>query len=265
MSSFAAQQGTATSQDGTAGSSRAARRLRRLGVALGIAFAALPVTSALAAGPPNLRMAKLRDIQIQKQSNGAVWLRYTTIMVNVGAGPFEVTGTNLQGTPTVTQNIYNADGSVSHIHTSATMFYAGDGHNHWHVRDMETGQLSGNGQKPRALMKTGYCFSDDYRFNLSLPGAPPYTVYTSCGANDPTASTVTMGLSVGWGDVYSWSIAFQDIDITNLPDGHYTLTGCANSNLGVVESNYTDNCATQDLQLKGHGTSVKLVGQPTGA
>ena len=32
-----------------------------------------------------------------------------------------------------------------------------------------------------------------------------------------------MGTSRGWGDIYRWSIAFQWIDITGLPNGDYKV------------------------------------------
>ena len=42
-----------------------------------------------------------------------------------------------------------------------------------------------------------------------------------CQTNE--AGRVLMGTSRGWGDIYRWSIAFQWIDITDLPDGTYKV------------------------------------------
>lgn len=208
---------------------------------------------------PDLGMAHPRDLKVEK-SGGRKLLRYTAIVVNVGAGPFEVHGirANTSSPMTVTQRIYDDSAAGYHDTTvpGAEMFYSGDGHNHWHVRDLETGELlrRDNGSKVGALAKHGFCFYDNYRYNLSLLGAPLSPIYTSCG----TASSlhIVPGLSVGWGDSYPWSIAYQYIDITGVSNGHYRLQISASTALGFQESNYSNNVSWVDITLRANSAKI---------
>ncbi len=50
-----------------------------------------------------------------------------------------------------------------------------------------------------------------------MTGAPESAVYTGCGYQ--SALSVTMGLSIGWGDAYYSTLPDQYIDITGLSSG----------------------------------------------
>jgi hypothetical protein len=52
-----------------------------------------------------------------------------------------------------------------------------------------------------------------------------------------------MGLSVGWGDEYPSSIAFQYIDIGGLPYGDYTVQVQTDAGSAFVEADETNNWA----------------------
>jgi hypothetical protein len=145
--------------------------------------------------------------------------------------------------------------------TSAEMFHAGDGHNHWHVRDLETGELTrlNNGVKVGALAKHGFCFYDNYQYRLTLPGAPQSPVYTNCGS--ASSLNVTMGLAIGWGDAYYWNTAYQYIDITGLSSGHYRLTvSAAPTSLGFQESDTTNNATWVEIALRNNNVRVLAYG-----
>jgi hypothetical protein len=45
-----------------------------------------------------------------------------------------------------------------------------------------------------------------------------------------------MGISVGWGDVYTWDLPGQYIDISHVDDGVYELASRANLDGGILES-----------------------------
>jgi hypothetical protein len=79
--------------------------------------------------------------------------------VNVGAGQFEVTGrrpdTNTTDM-TTTQRIFDSVGDYRGRSTAATFIYSGDGHEHWHVKDLEDYNLlqldaSGNVVEPAVV------------------------------------------------------------------------------------------------------------------
>lgn len=210
---------------------------------------------------PDLRMAELQDFKIQVTSVRHL-LRFTTIIVNVGDGPFEVhgyrpnTSTALMST---VQRIYNSTGGYRDVPTSAVMYFAGDGHYHWHLGALETYQLKllGNRNVIGTGAKHGFCFFDNVKYDLDLPGAPQSVQYKGCGhARD---LQVKAGLSVGWGDAYRSKLPDQYIDITGLPDGSYHLKATADAVHWFEEINQNNNSTWVDLKFSGSGTKVEVL------
>jgi hypothetical protein len=201
-------------------------------------------------------MARLRDLKVVLTLDSHRLLRYTAVIVNVGPGPFEVRGARPDTSVpemSVTQRVYD-DSPLGYrdVSTAASMFFAGDGHNHWHVRDLETADVRalGGAGPVRALAKHGFCFFDNTKFDLTLAGAPGSPRYQGCGASGDTS--VTTGLSVGWGDTYLWNLGLQYVDITGLPAGRYRLTTSVNTSLGFAESNTSDGTTWVDFSLFGN-------------
>jgi hypothetical protein len=189
-------------------------------------------------------------------------LRFSTVIVNVGAGVFEVRGsraTTSDSMSTVVQRVYNGSGGYTDYSIPTTMVWGGDGHNHWHIHDLETSELirSDNGVKVGTGVKFGYCFFDNYPYRLTLPGAPQRAVYPGCGTQD--SLQVTTGLSVGWGDIYRSTLPDQYIDITNITAGRYRLLVTADKLGWFTESNESNNSTWVDLQFKGQG-QPKILG-----
>jgi hypothetical protein len=216
---------------------------------------------------PDLRMAKLTTIRLDTTTMpGHRLLRYTATMVNIGPGVLEVRGSRTSTTASmaVVQRIYNDDGTFSDVSKSIRMQYAGDGHDHWHSLNMEGGRLVRlDNTKVGALAKHGFCFFDNVAFALTLPGAPPSPVYTSgnsCAMGNGNALSVLMGLSIGWGDMYSSSTNFQWIDITGLPNGTYRLSATADPRHLVSEASYTNNSASARIKITSTGVTVLAYG-----
>lgn len=213
---------------------------------------------------PDLGMARITDLKIDKTTDGRRLLRYSTEIANVGQGAFELHlhRASLTDPMAVTQRVYTSSG-FRDVATSPQTIFAGDGHNHWHIVDLETVELnrSDNGAKVGTDAKVGFCFLDHLRFRLSLPGAPQNPVYGGCGG--PNDLDVTMGLSVGWSDQYSWNLPTQYIDITGLTPGRYRLNVIADAGNWFLESNESNNATWVDIQLKGQGAPHILGYGPT--
>ncbi len=152
-------------------------------------------------------MARTRKFTVETVA-GQTRLRFTTIIINIGDGPFEVRGHSpSNGEMQVDQLIANSDGSRTTLPTDFRMYFAGDGHSHWHVRDLATYELQNTAATvKRTGEKHGFCFFDNYRFDLSLPDAPQSARYSSAGCGKATATSVSTGLSVGWGDTYAYKL-----------------------------------------------------------
>ena len=239
------------------------RRRTRLFVLASLLTVALlaPVRGASAATDrlPDLAMAKLQRLTTDN-ADGRRLLRFTARIVNIGAGPLEVRSQR----PTTSsgwssqQVIYNDAGGSRAVDTpSVELIYGGDGHNHWHVKDLERYRLvplSGSGE--RIGSKAGFCFFDNYQYKLSMPNAPQTAQYLRSGCGSQTSLTLRYGLSVGWGDTYPWSLPDQYIDITGLPNGDYRLWATADQAGYFLESNNTNNSTWADLRIGANGVTV---------
>ena len=234
--------------------------------------AALLAAVAPAAGatlrPPDLGMAKLSTISIDTTTRpGRRLLRYTAVMVDVGAGPLELIGSRPDtstATMSVVQRTYDDAGGYVDAPVGTTMFYAGDGHNHWHTSDIEGGTLArlDNGRQVGALEKHGFCFFDNVKYRLTLPGAPQTAHYlnSGCDPGQPNALTADMGLSVGWGDSYPATTNLQWIDTTGLKNGKYLLTATANPGNVIQESSTSNNSAWAKIRITGNTVTVLQYG-----
>ncbi len=207
---------------------------------------------------PDLKMANFQDLRVQKTPDGRRLLRFSSIVVNKGVGRFEARGqrpSTATSTMTVRQRIYNDAGGYRSVPTDAIMYYSGDGHDHWHVRDLQRFTLTrlDNGVKVGTGAKRGFCFFDNYRYGSTRN--PFYTLAGgACGSYGDLR--VRMGLSVGWGDIYTWDLPGQYINITQLTAGNYRLRGVADPSNWFQETNNTNNRTWVDLRITSNGVTV---------
>ncbi len=262
------------------------------GLLLLLAFAGTTSTYAATADLlPDLGLAPFDNFFIIDTTTlpGHNLMRFTSRIVNNGVGPFEIHGarpsTN-QRTMRLRQTIYKANGKTRTVgvpfdpskncgtipaagvtpSTKGTcLYWAGDGHNHWHVYALAQYNLISvdSGQTVARAAKIGFCFNDDWQWNLSLPSAPQTAVYgpppkITCAGGDPSALKVMEGLSVGWGDTYGWQVYWQWVDVTGLPAGTYRLEGHVDPNHWFKEMSTANNCNYAILQIQGGGSSVSV-------
>ena len=236
---------------------------------LGVALALVVLVPSAPAGAvsdqlPDLGMAHPKDLKIAKTSDGRKLLRFSSIVVNVGAGPFEVHGERgaRASTMTTQQRIFDSAGGSRDVPTAAIMYFGGDGHSHWHVQDLEVFELErlDNGQLVGTGAKQGFCSFDHYRYSSSGPAY--YTRQTSPPACGTLSSNLQafMGLSVGWGDIYNWNLPDQYIDIKGLTSGRYRLWATADAGNWFVESDDSNNFSWIDIQLKSNRVSIVAYG-----
>ena len=225
-------------------------------VALLVAYA--PPANAATDSLPDLGMAHLEGLQVQK-TGGRKLLRFDSIVVNVGAGKFEAHGQRAAGasTMTTTQRVYDDAGGHRDVPTDAIMYFGGDGHNHWHVRDFEDYKLVrlDNGKLVGTGAKHGFCFYDNHNYGS---GNPAHYTWSSGACGGGTSATRTiMGLSPGWGDIYSRDLPDQYIDITGLTSGKYRLRAKADPDNWFLESNNRNNFSWIDIRIRA--SKVRIV------
>jgi Lysyl oxidase len=226
----------------------------------------LPVAPVAAATDklPDLKVAKITGFRIQKTASGRRLLRFNGEMVNVGKGPFEIRGRRASTKKPwiVEQVVYRTGGGTRRIKTTATMRYAGDGHNHWHVRQMMSYHIWSTHGTARDV-KIGFCFFDTNRRHPSMPGAPKARKYAQSGCAQRGSLHTKNGISVGWGDLYPAAFAFQWIDVTGMPAGTYTVRAAVDLYGKFKESSETNNCKWARILFKGSGSKVKVLASGT--
>jgi hypothetical protein len=238
-------------------------RLTFMTLGMVTAFGAVAPNAQAADLLPNLGMARIGNLQVQRPGGKQRLLRFDTVTVNVGSGAFEVRGSRDPADPnmmTVAQRIYDDTGGSRDVSTAARMqFEVGDGHHHWHIIDMEEYSLTREDGRVVAIgAKRGFCFFDNVAYRTSLPGSPTSPFYRGCGTSSDTS--VATGLSVGWGDLYPAAITHQYVDITSIPSGRYRLTVTADPSRWFSEMSETDNATWVDLRFKGNSVKVLRYG-----
>lgn len=135
-------------------------------------------------------------------------------------------------------------------------------HDHWHFQDfsqyrlddVETGDTVAGPSR-----KIGFCILDGDRKFPTIPGSPTSGVYPQntpfgfgCGQGDPDEGPGAMGLSVGWADVYTYSLPGQRLDITGVTAGTYCLVSTANPPGGasqIEEETLENNQRRRQIEL----------------
>ena len=149
----------------------------------------------------------------------------------------------------------------------ASLVWGGDGHSHWHIRDLENYELDrlDNGSKVGTGRRAASASSTRPSSGSRFPVRRPRQVYTPgsvCGQNN-AATSLRMGISVGWGDRYGSSLPDQYIDVTDLNSGNYRLLATADAGNRFAESDETNNTTWVDLKLtlnhKGKGSGGNKV------
>jgi Lysyl oxidase len=215
---------------------------------------------------PDLRMARLMDIELESV-DGRQRLRFTAVIANVGAGPVEAIGVQRDGAvgPVVQRIQRGGDEAPRDLATEAQMYFAGDGHDHWHLLDMQAYRLVADGDGATAVSeKHGFCLWDNVRGDLAVPGVPETAAFT-CPSSRADGE-VRMGLSIGWRDVYPATLPNQFIDVTGLRSGRYRLWAEADPVTGdrphgwFIETDETNNLTWVDLELDFEAGTVRAIG-----
>lgn len=212
---------------------------------------------------PDLGIRTLRAFSIEHDGETRM-LKFPGVTSNVGDGPMRIRATRSSSTSTdwvARQRVLRTDGSWAVMAPSAAeFFFAGDGHAHWHIRDFDAYELyDETGAALRVGEKHGFCFFDNTPYrdwvgspeHLEVPTQPVYTHDDSCGEDEPAATSIVHGLSVGWSDTYPTSLPDQGIDITGLPDGTYLVKVTADWQDLWDETDETNNSASATIRIEG--------------
>ena len=178
-------------------------------------------------------------------------LRFSVTTANRGDGPLEfIGGETGRGKQNIYQRVYLSDGTFYDRRVGAYVWHPE--HNHIHVEnyaEYTLQALNAPGNSKRTGQKTSFCVMDTDRIDTTIGSSQPH--YTTC-------ENTVQGMSVGWGDTYHSLLAGQEIDITGLPDGDYTLTVRVDPLARMAETTTVDNTSCIKLRITGIATSPSV-------
>jgi hypothetical protein len=206
-------------------------------------------------------------------------LRFTSDVGNVGSGrlqlqiPWASAGDPqsgfVPGLCTAQQVISYSDGSTR-LHDAGSCEYHPT-HGHFHYRDFVEFSLhkvnpdGTTGATVTASLKESFCLADDgyFGFGTAGPNGPrTYVGQPDCNLPSQVAPggpdvLVTMGLTPGWSDIYTWDTPDQFIDITSTPDGDYDLVARANPTGRLKLAGPAHDCGATRIHLTA--TAAKVI------
>lgn len=174
-------------------------------------------------------------------------LRFAVTTANRGEGVLEFHGGETgRGKQNIYQRVYLSDGGYYDRRVGSYVWHPE--HNHIHVEDYAEyvlQALNAPGNSRRTGQKTSFCIMDTDRIDSSASNQPTYT----------TCDATVQGMSVGWGDTYGAHLAGQEIDLTDLADGDYSLTIVADPRNRIDEMIEDNNSSCVLLRIAGMPTN----------
>jgi hypothetical protein len=222
----------------------------------------------------------LDNTQVTHLNNPALrCLRFTTDIVNVGAGPLTAqipaAAEGSGGQPQVGyvpgdcgayQLVSRPNGSVVSRPAGPCEFHVEHGHFHYNNLLLyalyQAGSGTTLGHQVGVSQKESFCLTDDdyVGFGSASTNGPRANVgQPDCNlpreANVPQAGKpgsgtfVTEGITPGWGDVYTWDTPDQYIDVTHVPSGTYDVVEETNPGGAILVAGPAQTCSITKIQL----------------
>jgi hypothetical protein len=201
--------------------------------------------------------------QIDNVGDGPLILRFRLLepLVNPGVDPQKeyLTGCEMQ------QVIERDDGTSITRDAGPCVFHIP--HGHFHYQNMATFALYGvtaggaTGALVRSSTKQGFCLTDVAGAGYGTPGLDArHYWFPNCNLPSQVDSNlwVRMGVDPGWGDVYTWDVPAQYIEISGVPDGIYDVVSVANP-LGQIAETGGHRSGTARTRICLTATTVAQV------
>ncbi|MDQ3956056.1 MAG: lysyl oxidase family protein [Actinomycetota bacterium] len=233
---------------------------------------------------PDLRTRKPNVLAIDKSSvPGTTLLRFSNLIVNKGAGPIELrpqeencrSDGDMSDERVAYQRIYpdsNGDGFFDRSLDNAAPIEAKAGcsefhpeHNHWHFENFARYELlsfESDGDVGALVSdttisdKVSFCLVDTQRVAPRTPGSPEQQYYKGNSEFVGCAADDTMGISIGWADLYSTWTPGQHVDITEVPNGTYCLRSTVDPTDLLDETREKNNKRAIRVTLKKNASVV---------
>lgn len=207
-----------------------------------------------AGGLPDMVALPAFATAVQTDEAGRDQLSFGANIANLGSGPLVVEGYRVNDTTmTATQWEYRDGAPVRSFPAGEFEWDPREGHLHWHFEDVAQYDLvAADGSLTRSG-KQAFCLAPTDAIDLTLPGAAQRVdtdrLWSACGGQ--TALWIREVLPAGWGDTYYQGLPGQAFDITDVPNGTYTIRVTTNFRNRLKESTTSNNVSTKKVELGG--------------
>ena len=160
---------------------------------------------------------------------------------NIGTGPLEVVG-NPQEPDGMVQRVRES-GEWREVGTPTVRYETDDGHNHFHLIEAIDYVLwnESQGTQTAAGSKIGFCLVDSEQMEPGTDQAYSEELDNFCEEDNPSATSLRMGISSGWRDIYDATTTLQWVDVSEIAPGRYWIGAITDPNDEIVESNEDNN------------------------
>ena len=195
-------------------------------------------------------------------SPGAFVIGFGSSAENHGDAELKMRGSRPNtGTPQMqAAQLVQLDGGGERVYRDAGVFQfvTEVTHRHWHWLRFMRYELrrASNYALGNPDVKSGFCVADRKRV-AGFDDAPQNFPDPSwCEQDNPSATKLVVGLSVGWGDPYDPLLEGQAIELSGLPAGKYYLVHHVNPERLIREKSYRNNYSAALVELSWpRGTS----------
>lgn len=223
-----------------------------------------------ALAPDETTLADNDLVTVPGSTNSTVLLRFSNAINNTGTGPLVVIGYRSKVSRSTIdlnndvmpayQRIYRDDGTY-HDELVGELVYHPE-HHHFHFMGAVRYRLidPDTGDVVRESPKVSFCLADVEIVDSTLPGFSQVPKFNSC-VHSPYATSATMGISIGWADVYGKTLMGQAFDVTDLmllPAKEYLLESTTNAGGALFETNAGDPVAVRVPVWIGVGVPTKI-------
>ncbi len=190
-----------------------------------------------------------------RSEHGRHRLWFTAATDNVGIGPLIVNGarpTSAITMPALQRVRLNDGGTRTYPRVGFWRYNHSSHHSHWHLLHYQRYELrQADGSVLVRDRKSGFCLGDRYGIARGsvLNRVRRAGVHGLLQPPQPDALSVDGGTSVGFSDRYHSRLDGQNVDITSVPAGDYTLVHKTNTQLLIRELRYSNNAASVAIRL----------------
>lgn len=203
---------------------------------------------------------------LQDEGNPTRCLRFDAGHGNIGHGAFLLDVDLSTATPNypaagqlggeVTQAIQSSDGTEFNTPAGTYVFHPNHGHIHYKgFAEYALYAVNADGTRGalvRPSRKSDFCMIDVDDLWFGLPGNQPRDHhFPQCNLSEGAEPRQRQGINRGWGDVYTWDLPGQYIDVTGVPDGDYDVVNTANPDGLINEMTTSNNEAATRIWLVG--------------